>query len=459
MSTLGPSTSQPLPTDAWAAVSRDTATSSEARPGWLQRWLLRFFWLYCLGFMFPFPLEVLTELVNAKWVAQAFNWQAALKDQVIRYVGEQWLHVEIVIQPTGSGDTMRNYVSCLILAVASWGLSLVWMVLDYRGRMDRFLHHSLRVLLRFFLAVVLFQYGIFKVFPLQFPLPSLSRLEQPLGQFSPMGLLWTFMGFSPVFCCFTGLAECVGGLLLTTRRTTLLGALILIAVMSVIVMMNLCFDVPVKLYSMHYLGMAFLLVIPDLRRLLRFFILGQPAPAPSEFYIRKPRWVNPVLVTLRTLVVLGFFGMVSFSAWSMYQEVQSYPLFYGSWKVTQFRWDHQEVTGDAMPEKPGIKKWTQVMVNRGGLTIIRLAGPAQEAPQLRFRITADEQTTSLTLTHLMDPEKKITFQYQRPHPKEWHLQGTWEGKPLEVRLQLNDAMNTLLLTRDFHWIQELPFNR
>ena len=121
---------------------------------------------------------------------------------------------------------------------------------------DRRLHGLVRVLVRFFLCEMLLGYGFAKVFPLQFAQPSSFRLAQQLGDMSPMGLLWTFMGYSPSYQMFTGAVEVLAGLLLTTRRTTLLGALVALAAMTHVFALNMCFDVPVKLYSFNYLMMA-----------------------------------------------------------------------------------------------------------------------------------------------------------------------------------------------------------
>jgi len=37
---------------------------------------------------------------------------------------------------------------------------------------------------------------------------------EPLGEFSPMGLMWTFMGYSKGYNRFVGGAEMLGGILL-----------------------------------------------------------------------------------------------------------------------------------------------------------------------------------------------------------------------------------------------------
>ena len=39
-------------------------------------------------------------------------------------------------------------------------------------------------------------YGMVKAIPLQMPSPSLTRLLEPYGNFSPMGVLWASVGAS-----------------------------------------------------------------------------------------------------------------------------------------------------------------------------------------------------------------------------------------------------------------------
>ena len=222
----------------------------------------------------------------AEKYGEAYSWIAQVENETCNWVGDRILHVEVIIQPTGSGDTMRAWVGCLCAVVIAAVLALLWtgvVLLVQRWKPDwqpdRPLHALIRVQVRFFLCAMLFGYGFAKVFPLQFPGPSSSRLGQQLGDFSPMGLLWTFMGYSPSYQIFTGAIEVLAGLLLTTRRTTLLGALVALAAMTQVFVLNMCFDVPVKLYSLNYLMMAVFLIAPELPRLIGVLVLGKAAPA------------------------------------------------------------------------------------------------------------------------------------------------------------------------------------
>lgn len=117
-----------------------------------------------------------------------------------------------------------------------------------------------------------------------------------------MRLLWTFMGFSRAYCIFAGAAECLGGALLFFRRTTLLGAVLLLGVLGNVVLLNFCYDVPVKLFSTFLLFLAAYLAWPDARRLADFFLLnkliepadpGAPRRSPASTASSSSRAAGP----------------------------------------------------------------------------------------------------------------------------------------------------------------------
>jgi hypothetical protein len=112
-----------------------------------------------------------------------------------------------------------------------------------------------------------------KLVPLQFGSLRLAEMVQPIGEQSPMGLLWRFMAASPAYTMFTGFAEVLAASLLLFRRTAMLGAFLCAGVMANVVALNFCYDVPVKLFSSRLLLMSLFLLAPDVRRLCHFFIL------------------------------------------------------------------------------------------------------------------------------------------------------------------------------------------
>jgi hypothetical protein len=80
-----------------------------------------------------------------------------------------------------------------VLALAA---AIIWSIADRgRGHYAR-LHHYLRIVSRYTLAAIIIQYASVKIFKTQFPYPSLDQLLVRYGYSSPIGLLWTMMGYS-----------------------------------------------------------------------------------------------------------------------------------------------------------------------------------------------------------------------------------------------------------------------
>jgi len=93
-----------------------------------------------------------------------------------------------------------------------------------------------------------------------------------VGDLSPMALLWTFMEYSRPYAFFGGLMELVAIVLLCFRRTATLGALVCLAVMMNVALLNYAYGVPVKLYATMITVSAAVLVLYDTRRLWDFFV-------------------------------------------------------------------------------------------------------------------------------------------------------------------------------------------
>jgi uncharacterized membrane protein YphA (DoxX/SURF4 family) len=189
---------------------------------------------------------------------------------------------------------------------------VVWSVLDRHRREYTKLHRWLRVLLRFSLGFTMCVYGAAKVIKSQFPFPHYERLLEPYGMSSPMALLWTFMGYSMPYNVFAGAGEMLAGILVFFRRTTTVGALLGIAVLSNVVMLNFSYDVPVKLFSSMLLLMSIFLVLPDARRLIDAFLLNRPVAPRTMLPLFSARWKNRAAVA----------GGVLFAAWSVFATLR-----------------------------------------------------------------------------------------------------------------------------------------
>jgi hypothetical protein len=159
-----------------------------------------------------------------------------------------------------------------------------------------------------------------------------------------MGLLWKFMGYSTAYTFFGGCAELLPAVFLLFRRTALLGSLLAFAVMLKVVMLNFCYDVPVKLYSLNLLSLSMFLILPDTSRLFQIFVLNASAQ-PSN--LREPVLShNSVRRTARVLkftVLAIFLVRTVASSVSRYRKVEAqtapsaYPL-----TTRGFHWIQEE---------------------------------------------------------------------------------------------------------------------
>ena len=135
-------------------------------------------------------------------------------------------------------------------------------------------------------------YGANKMWRAQFPAPRLTRLIEPYGQTQPADLMWTFMGMSRLYSVFGGLGEMLGAVLLMVPRMATLGALIPAAVMSNVLVLNLAYDVPRKIYSIHLIALCIFVMLPDLRRMLDFFVLNRQAQLTKPVPLFKDKLLN-----------------------------------------------------------------------------------------------------------------------------------------------------------------------
>jgi hypothetical protein len=383
------------------------------------------------------------------------------------WVGNTILRIpyEINGASNGSGDKTSDWVLQLcILVIAVLG-STAWSVLDRRRAHDAQLREALRIAVRYTLAFSVMGYGIIKVFQAQMPYPNTGRLLQRFGDASPMGLLWTFIGASPAYQVFSGAMETLGATLILFRRTTLLGALVIAGVMTNVVMMNFCYDVPVKLASAHYLAMAMFLLLPDAGRLANVIVRNRVAQPVARDLVLPKRWMR----VMRGVVKYGAIAVIVCAQVRISVKYAPQPLekpatwYDGYWAVTAFRRDGREIPESANPDR-----WTRVRFQIAGDELWlrwRLTGTAYGD---LYDVAIDEkaQTIRLTFNKRFNDSKRpkpgldvVMLHYVRNDATHITLEGKVGANDISAALERLDTSGMLLVTRGFHWINEEPFNR
>src|SRR6266700_4690080 len=211
----------------------------------LPKILFRFCFLFFIFYIFFNPVGFFP------YSDEVYEYYIIPFHHLIPWIGKHVLHLsyDITAFTNGSGDTTFDYLMLLLLIVLNIAGCLIWTVIDRRRTDYNILTYWLTIIIRYYLAFILIRYGFGKIFRRQFPAPGPFDLQESYGEASPMGLAWTFFGYSRGYNYFTGFFDTISGVLLLFRRTIRVGSVIALVVMVNIIAVNFCFDVCVKLFS------------------------------------------------------------------------------------------------------------------------------------------------------------------------------------------------------------------
>lgn len=407
----------------------------------------RFLFLYFLFFIFPFPLYLIpySSLILQPLSTLGAN---AVDGVATYFIGSDY---SPFVSGNGSGDTTFNYVQLAMMAAMTFVATIIWTLLDRKRNNYKKLQYWWIILLRYCLATIMINYGFAKVFKTQFPFPSIDRLGQSFGESSPMGLLWTFMGYSTAYNVFAGLCEVVGGFLLFFKRTTLLGALIVFAAMSNVVMLNFTYDVPVKLLSMHLLAISLCIMIPDIHRLAKLFLFNRPvesAPLNVVFYDAKTKWayfIGKGLLISYFLASQVQSGLALQKIYSDAEKTMRSQGMYGEYDVETFI-----LNGDTVPPNEQVtRRWKKLQIGTGSADIQSMDGASMK---WKFHSTGRRIV-------MLSPDLNTFGNFSvKKDSSSVLMEGVLYQDTLKVMLKRKTEIPFPLLNRGFHWVNEFPFN-
>ncbi len=415
------------------------------------KFALRFFFVFFILFVFFVPNGAV-PLLNVFYDSYIQPMHG-----LVVWLGAHVLHLPqpITTFTNGSGDTTYDYIVLLVCAVSGLVGAAVWSAIRRGPCNYTKLYYWLIVVVRFYVAFTMISYGGVKVIKLQFPYPNLYRLLQPYGNSSPMGLAWTFMGFSEGYNYFTGLAELSCGILLLFRRTTTLGALIGFVVSANIMAINYCFDVPVKIVSTMLTVMCLFILSKDAGRFFNLLVLNRPAQpanlAPMRF---RKKWKNITMATLKYLVIAYVIASTVnnlYYGYNNYGDHAPKPPLYGIYEVKSFVRGKDTIA----PLITDTTRWRRLVINyKGGARAYLMNDSVRN---LNFEVdTAKKLATVYSAT---DTLHKYTMQYARIPKDTLLLKGFYKGDTLKIKLHRFDENKFRLTSRGFHWVNEYPYNR
>lgn len=429
----------PTPTAPWSGVTKIAF-----------RFCFVYFGLFCA--LFAQIVFVFTGIIGQWLPKQAVMWQMLLTDPLLGWVGRAVFGVEAQLRrDSGSGDQPAIWIFVFCLLVVAVAATAVWSVADrLRAEYSRLWAWFLTGL-RLCVAGQLLFYGFAKLIPTQMPAPPLAALLRTYGEFSPASVLWLQVGTSYPYEIMLGAVEVLAGVLMFVPRTATLGALLGLASMVQVFLLNMTFDVPVKILSGHLLLMSLVLLAPQARRLMNIFVLQRPSGPASQPELFTDARANTMSARVQALLgvwVLVGCAWISWQAWGEYGGGREKPEWYGIWAVREFRVDGAA----APPLTTDETRWQRIIFDEPEVvTYQRMNGELVPAP-------AEVRGDTLTLS-APDGSALAAFTVSRPQPQRLELAGQLEGRQVHIALEQVDLNQFTLRNRGFHWVQEYPYFR
>ena len=432
------------------------AAAAEVWPLW-QRVLFRVGFVYLLLQMAPW-----TWFDAVPGVAAVTGYAGRVDAWAVEGSNARAFHVRpTLVAPNGSGDTSYAWAQLWLYVAVALAAGLAWSLLGRRRRAYPRLLYWLRTLVRYWLASSALAYGVIKLFALQMPFPTLSQLATPLGDFLPMRLSWLFIGYSTPYQVFSGAVEAVAGLLLLRRSTVTLGLMVAAGAFLNVVLINLSYDVPVKLYASHLLLGCTVLLALDARRLFTFLVLNRAAPGTAAYEPHYARpWHRYAARGAKLAMVLLIAVLPVWESWTRYQSTAAQPgapFRPGVYDVRRYARN-----ADTLPPLlADTMRWRDVIFDNAGQGSVNTADPVfwQRYRRGYFRYAADTARHTLAVWRTstrLDSVPLFTMRYATPDSDTVRLWTAVRGDSVYAEL-VRTRRHFQLAERQFHWLSE--YNR
>ena len=158
--------------------------------------------------------------------------------------------------------------------------------------------------LRYLSAFLLLVYASAKLVGRQFHVPPEMALR-PVGSLSGYWLAWFYYAYSHTYEVILGLVELAGGTLLLFRKTALLGAALMLPVMTNIVMINVFYLIGVgAMCTSTFIFVSMLALLWHSRHALVAVFWTDQAGEPAS--VRRYHRTLAALVVLLVISLMGF---------------------------------------------------------------------------------------------------------------------------------------------------------
>ncbi|MEO1051039.1 MAG: hypothetical protein AAFX87_10445 [Bacteroidota bacterium] len=415
----------------------------------------RFFVIY-----FILSTAIWSWLGNIPWFPFLNTFDSAIRESYTHFFNNYIYEVKEELVPTrGSGDTSMGWATLYAQLFISLVGCIIWSVLDRKRTHYRWGSLVIRNIVRYYIILFAFIYGIIKIFGLQMPSPSNSYYATDLGHFSGMRFSWNFIGYSKGYEFFSGLMEALVGVFLLYRRTIVLGALLGLGVFTNVFLLNVSYDIPVKIFSFQLLFACLFICFTNLQRILNFLLLNKPVSTDNSWDIPYTKaWFKPARIVVKSLFVIAFVLYPFYNYYDAYASRSNStappPFESGFYTVENF-----VLNGDTIPAAINSDvHWKDLVIdngNRGSIGLVDSAFRVRYGRSYFFNYSLDSASELLTIKRFRnDSVPLFEGTYADLNEKGLRLDGIYKGQDtLRVDL-IWDNRNYQLARKEFNWMLE-----
>ncbi len=397
------------------------------------------------GFIFVFVLLfMLTVPFPHRYVPDIAGYLHPVFEELVKWTGRHILSVQHPYTSQLISDSTGLYIHVFNLSIISLLAASVWIITQKKESNHEIIFYWFRVIVCYYLALQLFEYGFNKLFKWQFYLPEPNNLYTTMGN-TPRDLLyWSTMGLSRPYTIFTGVAEIIAASLLLFTRTRLAGALFAFFVLVNVAVINFSYDISVKVYSCFLLLLCVLIIAPDAGRLFSFFTGKKTNGKKEEIWMPSPRskWIYPII----KVVVIGYILLSTLSVYfienNFNDDMAARPKFHGAYDVTVFVKNRDTV----VPLLTDSLRWKRVFVHRRGYFIVQDMNDRMQDYALLtdtanryFILEREDDRQQFRLGYIQNPDNSLS------------LEGSIDKDSLYIKLRPIDPKTLPVLQHEFNW--------
>jgi len=229
-------------------------------------------------------------------------------------------------------------------------------------------------------------------------------------------------------------------------------------VMLNVMMMNFCYDVPVKLLSTHMVFMSLILVGFQGQRLFDFFIRNKSVEEVVWSDVVSEKWLSAKIILkwflLSVYVIFGIYS--SYSSSQKYGPLAKKAPFVGLYEVKEFDVFINDQPAKNIRQEKHWKTFNYI-VNYQGKHWAAIKYKSETKPEWNAtQIDTVNNELKIKLNNTMDT---FALNYVTDGDKFIKLSGIFADDSISAVLKRKNVEDYPLMSRKFSWVQERPYNR